>query len=95
MRMTLFLIAGCVSLLVGSALHAQQRDPGAAATRELPAPPKVKSKNAAQRTAPPRTIQRDSVAKPTVPRKSKSAAAAAPRRDTKLPRVEKPAKPSA
>lgn len=97
MRMTLFLIAGCVLFLAGGAAHAQKRDPGTPATRELPAPPKVKSKGTAQTAtpAPARTVHRDSIAKPPVPRKSKSAPAAAPRQEKKLPPVEKPAKPSA
>ena len=95
MRMTLLLIAGAVFLLAGGAAHAQQRDPGAPAARALPAPPKVKSKRTAQPAAPARSVQRDSTAKPSVPRKSKSAAAATPRQEKKLPRVEKPAKPSA
>lgn len=97
MRMTLFLIAGCVLFLVGGALHAQERSPAAPATRDLPAPTKVKSKRTAQTAepAPARTVQRDSTAKPAVPRKSKAAPAAAPRQEKKLPRVEKPAKPSA
>ena len=94
MRMTLFLIAGC-GFLLASALQAQERDSSAPATRELPAPPKVKSKRAASPAAPTRTVQQDSTPKPIAPRKSKSAAAAAPRQEKKLPRVEKPAKPHA
>jgi hypothetical protein len=93
--MTLVLIAGCVFLLASGALHAQQRDPGTPATRELPAPPKVKGKRTAQPAAPARTAQRDSTAKPAVPRKSKAAAAATPREEKKVPRVDKPAKPRA
>ena len=93
MRMTLFLIAGGVFLIAGSAVHAQARDSSAAATKELPAFPKVKSKGAAQPAAPAPTAQRDSTPKPIAPRKSKSAAARAPRQETKRPRVEKPAKP--
>ena len=94
MRMTL-MIAGAVFLLGGGAVHAQQRDPGAAATRALPTLPKVKSKRTAQPAAPARSVQRDSTAKPAAPRKSKSAAAATPQQQKKLPRVEKPAKPRA
>jgi hypothetical protein len=95
MRMPLFLIAGCVFLLAGGTVHAQGRDPATAASRELPAPPKVKSKGAVQTSAPtPATVQRDSTAKPAVPRKSKSASAATPRQQKKLPRAEKPAKPA-
>ena len=95
MRMTLFLMAGGVFLIAGSALHAQGRDSSAPATQELPAPPKVKSKRTAQSAAPARTAQGDSTPKPVVPRKSKSAAAAAPRQAKKLPHVDKPAKPRA
>jgi hypothetical protein len=97
MRMTLFLIAGCVLFLAGDAAHAQKRDSGTPATRELPAPPKVKSKRTAQTAtpAPAGTVQRDSTLKPAVPRKSKAAPAATARQEKKLPRVEKPAKPSA
>lgn len=97
MRMTLFLIAGCLFLFAGGAAHAQQRDAATPATRELPAPPKVKSKRTAQppASAPARGVHRDSTAKPAVPKKSKSAAAATPRQEKKLPRVDKPAKPTA
>lgn len=97
MRMTLFLIAGSVFLLASGAVQAQQRDPGTPATRELPAPPKVKAKRTAQTSAsaPAERMQRDSTAKPAMPKKSKSAAAATPRQEKKLPRVDKPAKPSA
>lgn len=93
MRMTLFLIAGCVCLFAGGALHAQERDSSATVTRQLPAPPKVKSKGTTSPTAPARTVQRDSTPKPIAPRKSKSAPAARP--EKRLPRVEKPAKPRA
>jgi hypothetical protein len=92
--MTLFLLAGSTLLLAG-ALHAQQQEPSAPAARELPAPPKVKTKQAARSPAPARSVQSDSTAKPTVPRKSKAAAAEVPRKPKQLPPVEKPAKPSA
>ena len=95
MRMTLFLIAGAVFLLASGAAHAQQREPATPATRELPAAPKVKSKRTAQAPAPARAVQRDSTARPAVPKKSKSSPAAQPRQEKKLPRVDKPAKPSA
>jgi hypothetical protein len=76
-------------------VQAQERNPGPDARRELPAPPKVKPQGTAETSAPApaTTVQRDSAAKPAVPRKAKSASAPAARQDRKLPRAEKPPKP--
>jgi hypothetical protein len=90
MRTTLIFVGGLLLWVAGSESQAQSRDTSVATPFVLPATAKMKAKPTTTATAPERSVQRDSAAKPIMPRKSKSAPA--PARETELPVVTKPPK---